>query len=132
MKKLLFILVLFIPSVLFSHDSSKLVKNVIKALDLDTKQYNFKNISYLISSLKNKMIYPIEYEKITSEYREIKIAKIYEKYQNDLKESNAVDFDDLLLLPLEIFKKFPEKLSEYQNKYQYFQFYKRQNIGMNH
>ena len=100
-------------------DSSKLVKNVIKALDLDTKQYNFKNISYLISSLKNKMIYPIEYEKITSEYREIKIAKIYEKYQNDLKESNAVDFDDLLLLPLEIFKKFPEKLSEYQNKYQY-------------
>jgi len=100
-------------------DSSKLVKNVIKALDLDTKQYNFKNISYLISSLKNKMIYPSEYEKITSEYREIKIAKIYEKYQNDLKESNAVDFDDLLLLPLEIFKKFPEKLLEYQNKYQY-------------
>ena len=100
-------------------DSSKLVKNAIKALDLDTKQYNFKNISYLISSLKNKMIYPSEYEKITSEYREIKIAKIYEKYQNDLKESNAVDFDDLLLLPLEIFKKFPEKLLEYQNKYQY-------------
>ena len=65
------------------------------------------------------MIYPREYEKITSEYREIKIEKIYEKYQNDLKESNAVDFDDLLLLPLEIFKKFPEKLLEYQNKYQY-------------
>ena len=100
-------------------DSTKLVKNVIQNLDLDPKQYNHKNISYLISSLKNKMIFHDEYKNITSAYREIKIAKIYEDYQNNLKENNAVDFDDLLLLPLEIFEQFPEKLTEYQNKYQY-------------
>ena len=100
-------------------DSTKLVKNVIKDLDLDPKQYNHKNIAYLISSLKNKMIFPEDYERITSEYREVKIAKIYESYQKSLKDSNAVDFDDLLLLPLEIFKKHPEKLTEYQERYQY-------------
>ncbi len=100
-------------------DSTKLVKNVINELDLDPKQYNHKNIAYLISSLKNKMIFPNEYERITSEHREIKIAKIYEEYQKSLKNNNAVDFDDLLLLPLEIFKAFPEKLNEYQEKYQY-------------
>ena len=100
-------------------DSTKLVKNVIKELDLDPKQYNHKNIAYLISNLKNKMISSGDYERITSEYREIKIAKIYELYQKQIKANNAVDFDDLLLLPLEIFDKYPEKLIEYQNKYQY-------------
>ena len=100
-------------------DSTKLVKNVIKELDLDSKQYNNKNISSLISNLKNKMISCNDYERITSEYRENKIATIYEKYQKQIKENNAVDFDDLLLLPLEIFEKFPEKLTEYQQKYQY-------------
>ena len=100
-------------------DSTKLVKNVIKGLDLDSKQYNHKNISYLISNLKNKMISCNDYERITSEYREIKIATIYEEYQKQIKENNAVDFDDLLLLPLEIFEKFPKKLVEYQQKYQY-------------
>ena len=52
------------------------------------------------------MIFPNDYEKITSEYREIKISKIYSLYQENLKGNNAVDFDDLLLLPLEIFNKY--------------------------
>lgn len=100
-------------------DSGKAVKNVIQNLELDPKLFHHKNIQYLISSLKNKMITPDEYSKATENYRDLKIAGIYEAYQNLLKENNSVDFDDLLLLPLEIFKQYPEKLKYYQDQYQY-------------
>lgn len=100
-------------------DSGKAVKNVIKILELDPKLFNHKNIQYQISSLKNKMVTPEDYSNATDNYRELKIADIYKEYQKLLKDNNSVDFDDLLLLPLEIFKKYPDKLKNYQEKYQY-------------
>jgi len=102
-----------------SDDSLTVVKKIIKDMGYDPKIYNPRAIRNKISSCKNEMTSPAQYERFAvSDYEKV-IKEVYEKYETKLQRNNSVDFDDLLLLPIELFKKNPDVLEEYQNLYQY-------------
>ena len=102
-----------------SDDSLTVVKKIIKDMGYDPKIYNPKAIRNKISSCKNEMISPAMYERYAvSDYEKV-IKEVYEKYQDKLKRNNSVDFDDLLLLPIELFKKNNDLLEKYQDLYRY-------------
>ena len=102
-----------------SDDSLTVVKKIIKDLGYDPKIYNPRAIRNKISSCKNEMMSPQAYERLAvSDYEKV-IKEVYEKYELKLKRNNSVDFDDLLLLPIELFKKHKEVLERYQDLYKY-------------
>lgn len=102
-----------------SDDSLTVVKRILKELDYDPKIYNPRAIRNKISSCKNEMMTPAAYERFAvSDYEKV-IHQVYEKYEDKLKRNNSVDFDDLLLLPIKLFKEYPSVLEKYQDLYQY-------------
>ena len=102
-----------------SDDSLTVVKKIIKDMGYDPKIYNPRAIRNKISSCKNEMMSPEAYEKYAvSDYEKV-IQQVYAKYEVKLQRNNSVDFDDLLLLPIELFKKNPDILDKYQDLYQY-------------
>lgn len=102
-----------------SDDSLTIVKKIVKELNYDVKQYNPKAIKNKISSCKNELMSPKDYEKyIGNDYDKV-IYEVYEIYEEKLKSSNAVDFDDLLVLPIKLFRKNKDILEHYQNRYKY-------------
>ncbi len=102
-----------------SEDSEKVIRSVIKKNNLDTKSFPVKKIREMISQLKNRLIYPEDYDPDSSEYFNDKLRDIYTGYQKDLKNSNAMDFDDLICLTVILFKKEKDVLFEYQNRIKY-------------
>lgn len=102
-----------------SDDSLTVVKKIVKDLGYDPKIYNPRAIRNKISSCKNEMMTPEVYERYAvSDYEKV-MHKVYEKYEEKLKKNNSVDFDDLLLLPIKLFKENPSVLQKYQELYQY-------------
>lgn len=102
-----------------SDDSLTVVKKIVKDLGYDPKIYNPRAIRNKISSCKNEMMTPEMYERYAvSDYEKV-MHKVYEKYEEKLKKNNSVDFDDLLLLPIKLFKENPSVLQKYQEFYQY-------------
>lgn len=102
-----------------SDDSLTVVKKIIKDLDYDPKIYNPKAIRNKISSCKNELISAKAYERYAvSDYEQV-IQKVYEKYEKKLQQNNSVDFDDLLILPIKLFREHQDVLEKYQNLYQY-------------
>ncbi len=102
-----------------SDDSLTIVKKILKAMDLDPKIYNPRAIRNKISSCKNELISPKAYSRYTvSPYEEI-VCKVYEKYQEKLIKNNAVDFDDLLILPIKLFEENKDILEKYQEQFKY-------------
>lgn len=98
-------------------DQQAVVKRAIRDLDLDDKRWKANTIQYAISKAKNEMLGPDQFPART--YPEEIMARVYERYQQLLVESNALDFDDLLLVTHRLFKKHPLVLESYQQKYQY-------------
>ena len=102
-----------------SDDSLTVVKKIIKDLNYDPKIYNPKAIRNKISSYKNELISAHDYERYAvSDYEQV-IQKVYEKYEHKLKTNNSVDFDDLLILPIKLFKEHRDVLEKYQDLYKY-------------
>lgn len=102
-----------------SDDSLTVVKKIIKDLGYDPKVYNPRAIRNKISGCKNEMMTPATYERYAiSDYEKV-VQQVFEKYETKLKKNNSVDFDDLLLLPIELFKKNPDILEKYQDLYKY-------------
>ena len=102
-----------------SDDSLTVVKKIIKDMGYDPKIYNPRAIRNKISSCKNEMTSPEAYEKYAvSDYEKV-VQEVYAKYETKLQRNNSVDFDDLLLLPIELFKKNPDILDKYQDLYKY-------------
>ena len=102
-----------------SDDSLTVIKKILKELNYDPKIYNPRSIRNKISSCKNEMILPIDYEKYAnSEYEKV-VLKVYNKYEEKLKKNNSVDFDDLLILPIILFRKYKDILEKYQDHFQY-------------
>lgn len=101
-------------------DKEKVIKEVLKKLNIDDKVYPVSLIKYEISSSKDKMI---DYEKYKTnaigDFRKEKIAEVYELYQKTLKQNNALDFDDILMLTVKILLENPDRLNYYQNKFKY-------------
>ena len=98
-------------------DQLALVKKVITDSEIDPKSFNPRIILAKISELKTNLVFPEDYEP-KDFYPEI-VAKVYKKYQQELKDHNAVDFDDLIVLPIKIFKQNQETLSKYQEWWRY-------------
>ncbi len=101
-------------------DQKTLMKQIFKKLDIDTKQFKERAVLGKISSAKDEMITPEEYElNAGGDFREKKIAQIYKEYQKELKKNNALDFDDLILKTVELFQNVPEVLNYYQERFRY-------------
>ena len=102
-----------------SDDSLTLVKKIIKDLGYDPKRFNPYMIRNKISSNKAEFVMPEEYKKFVHSEEDDIIYKVYKKYPEILFKNNSVDFDDLLILPLKLFRENPEVLDYYQEKYRY-------------
>ena len=102
-----------------SDDSLTLVKKILKDLGYDPKRFSPYMIRNKISSNKSEFIMPEEYKKYVHGEEDDIVYKVYKKYQEILFKNNSVDFDDLLILPIRLFKENPEVLDFYQEKYKY-------------
>ncbi len=103
-----------------SDDQKAVVKNCLKKLNMDPKQYPERMIMAEISRAKEQFISPSEYDRESSgQYRKMQIARVYIEYQERLKQSNALDFDDLLYKTVELFQFHPEILDNYQERFRY-------------
>ncbi len=100
-------------------DSLSLIKKICKDLSIDIKENNPKAIKNFISGAKNELIRAKEYHNYVDNPFLEKVDKVYTEYQKRLKRANALDFDDLLVLTLELFDKFPEVLNKYQKIFRY-------------
>ena len=102
--------------ILDSDDTLTVVKKIMKEMNLNPKFYNAREIRNKISSAKNELMSPSEFSKVEFDQN---IIKVFEKYNKKLVINNSVDFDDLLLLPIKLFKENPDTLKYYQDKYKY-------------
>ena len=100
-------------------DSLSLIKKVMDELEISQEQFNPQTIQGVISQAKNELIDWEIYQESASEYFQQTAAKIYRRYQEKLKKSSALDFDDLLMLVAVLFKEKPEILEKYQKKFKY-------------
>ncbi|OJV66364.1 MAG: ATP-dependent DNA helicase PcrA [Clostridiales bacterium 38-18] len=101
-------------------DQKALLKNCFKALGLDEKKTPIQSFQYKISGCKNDMMSADAYEtNFHKDPRERDFIKLYKLYQEKLKSNQALDFDDLLIKTIELFKAYPEVLAYYQNKFRY-------------
>ncbi len=103
-----------------SDDQKALIKQCLKKLNMDPKQYPEKMMMSEISKAKERFVSPSEYDReVSGQYRKMQIAKVYTEYQERLKQNNALDFDDLLYKTVELFQFHPEILDNYQERFRY-------------
>lgn len=102
-----------------SDDTLSVIKKILKGLNLDPKQYNPSAIRNKISGCKNELMDPDSYEKYAISEFEAIVLKVYRKYQETLFKNNSIDFDDLLILPIKLFREHPSILQKYQERFQY-------------
>ena len=103
-------------------DSKRVIKDVMKRLDMDEKVFNPKVFKNMISRCKDKMISPEEYAPMaqaSGELLEKRCAEVYTQYQAALRAASAVDFDDIIYLTVKLFEDFPDVLSHYRHLYKY-------------
>ena len=98
-------------------DQLGLIKRAIQGVGLDPKQYAPPAILSAISAAKSRMLTPQEYIQRGSSYFDEVVGRVYENYEQLLKQSNALDFDDLLLKAVQLFSSQPEVLARYQRRY---------------
>lgn len=101
-------------------DSRKLTKSCLADCNVSEKQFPPRGIVQEISNAKDAMISPEEmWEDAGEDYRKQTVARLYAAYQRHLRESNALDFDDIIYLTVELFRRFPEELAKYQYRFPY-------------
>ena len=100
-------------------DSITAIKRVLRRLNIDSTKYTPKAFHNKISSLKNDLINSSSYSKYARDEFENMVVKVYEEYEKEKLNDNAVDFDDLLLLPIKLFKENKNILEKYQERYKY-------------
>ncbi|MGN0506516.1 MAG: ATP-dependent helicase [Lachnospiraceae bacterium] len=100
-------------------DQKSLMKEVLKYLQIDTKQMKERAFLSAISSAKDELVSPDAYERTAMDYRTKQVARAYREYQRRLKENNALDFDDLIFKTVELFRSNQDVLSYYQRRFRY-------------
>ncbi len=100
-------------------DQQVLVKRIMKDMLIDPKKINPKAVLAHISNAKNQLIGHKDYAQFANDYFNEKVAEIYPRYQNALKKSNALDFDDIIMQTVLLFQKFPDILELYHEKFKY-------------
>ena len=106
-------------TILDSSEQISLLKRIIKELNLDPKKYEARGILSAISNAKNAMQTADDYSQLAGNFYEEIVAKCYQRYQNELRQNQCMDFDDLIMNTIELFRQVPEVLQYYQNKFQY-------------
>ena len=106
-------------TIIDSDDVSSVIKKIMKELDISTKEYSVSYIRNKISFIKNEMLSDSEVDKFLNSPPEKVAVKVYREYEKVLKRNNAVDFDDLLKRPVELFMQNDDILDKYQEKYRY-------------
>lgn len=106
-------------TILDSDDSLTLIKKIMKDLNINIKDYNPKAIRNSISSSKNELISASDFERFIGNDFDQKVFEVYQRYEKKLLLNNSLDFDDLLFLPIKLFREYPEVLRHYQELYQY-------------
>lgn len=107
-------------SIYDTQDSERMIKTIMQELNIDTKEIKPRNIRFIISEAKNELVDPQQFENqfIQSSMHDV-AAQVYRYYITRLKESNAMDFDDLLIKPIELFEQYPQVLETYQKRFKY-------------
>ncbi|MCD7836908.1 MAG: UvrD-helicase domain-containing protein, partial [Lachnospiraceae bacterium] len=101
-------------------DQKNVIKGICKRLNIDTKVYKERSLLGAISSAKDELVSVQEYQlQALGDYNKQVIANVYREYQNTLKKSNALDFDDIIVKTVELFKSCPEILNNYQDRFRY-------------
>jgi len=104
-----------------AEDQLSLIKRSLQEVGLDPKQYAPRAIASAITSAKSRLLTPDDYLQRSRSYFEEVVGRVYERYQQLLTESNALDFDDLLMKAVQLFRSSPEILSRYQERYLHIQ-----------
>ncbi|MEG2174858.1 MAG: 3'-5' exonuclease [Oscillospiraceae bacterium] len=105
-----------------SDDSQRVVKDVLKVLNLDDKMFQPRTVLSMMGEAKDRLETPaemMERVKKADDYYAIRVARIYEAYQNRLREANALDFDDIITMTVRLFEQNPDVLEKYQRRYRY-------------
>lgn len=102
-----------------NHDQQVLIKDCLKSLNIDEKKFAPKSVLNYIGRAKDNLLTPEKCIDIANNLREKTMAQVYELYQKRLVENNALDFDDIIMKTVELFKEVPEVLSYYQNRFKY-------------
>ena len=101
-------------------DQKTLMKEVCKKVAIDTKVFKERSLMSAISSAKNELILPDEFElNVGGDFAKLKIAKVYREYEAQLKANNALDFDDLLVKTVQLLQTQPDVLENYQERFRY-------------
>ena len=106
-------------TIIDSDDSLTLIKKILKEMNLDSTRYNPKFLKNQISSAKNEMVTPEKYKNLVNDDISEITYKVYTKYQEALVRNNSLDFDDLLIMPIILFSKYPNILESYQELFKY-------------
>jgi DNA helicase II / ATP-dependent DNA helicase PcrA len=106
-------------TILDTGDQQSVVKGILKDKNLDPKKNDPRAILGTISSAKNELIDPEEYAKTAGGYFEQTVSDVYTEYQKRLRKNQALDFDDLIMMTIQLFQRVPEVLEYYQRKFQY-------------
>lgn len=101
------------------HDKETLIKQCLKDLSLDPKRYSPKTVAVTISNSKNELIDPDTFASQASTYFERIVSEVYHLYQERLFKNNALDFDDLIMITVNLFELYPDILEIYQDRFRY-------------
>ncbi|EIJ79806.1 PcrA [Bacillus methanolicus PB1] len=106
-------------TILDATDQQSVIKGILKDKNIDPKKFDPRAILGSISSAKNELIDPEEFAKTAGGYYEKVVSDVYTEYQKRLRKNQALDFDDLIMTTIQLFKRVPEVLEYYQRKFQY-------------
>ncbi len=106
-------------SIYDTEDSERIIRNVMQQYNIDPKQFSPRGIRSHISSAKNQMVSPAQYQRMVASRLQEQAARVYGPYQDVLNKANALDFDDLLIKPIELFQQHPTVLAKYQDRWKY-------------
>lgn len=106
-------------SIYDTDDQENLIKRIMGFLNINVEMISPRQVQHIISDAKNKLIDAKQFDKNASDFRNQNIAKIFREYEISLRRNNALDFDDLIIQPIEIFSSHRDILQKYQNRFKY-------------
>ncbi|MGM7637115.1 DNA helicase PcrA [Bacillus sp. Hm123] len=106
-------------TILDTTDQQSVIKGILKEKNLDPKKFDPRGLLASISSAKNELIDPETFSKRQGGYMDQVVSEVYTEYQKRLKKNQALDFDDLIMITIQLFQRVPEVLEFYQRKFQY-------------
>lgn len=106
-------------TILDTTDQLSVIKRILKEQNIDPKKFDPRSILGTISGAKNELKKPEEFAKTAGDVYQQTVAQVYKEYQRRLMMSHSLDFDDLIMMTIELFKKNPQVLEHYQYKFQY-------------